>query len=123
MSHNKNELLDLGIDPNTGDPIQPIIFGLGGDSQRFQEGFPLGAYFARAYHYSDANGDGYISDSEVTLDDTASYQGQPFPTNTVSIQSSVTLLKKLRISALMDYAGGYKMYNATADPVRAVLQL
>jgi TonB-dependent SusC/RagA subfamily outer membrane receptor len=110
-----NKLLSLGKDPNTGDPIQPIIFGLGGDTQRFQEGFPLGAYFARSYTYKDANGDGYISTDEVTLADTASYQGSPFPTKNASIQSSVTLFNWVRVSALMDYQGGYKLFNGTED--------
>lgn len=111
----RNRLLDLGIDPNTGEAIQPIIFGLGGDSQRFQEGFPLGGYWARSYTYDDANHDGIIQTDEVTLSDTAQYQGWPFPTREASFQSSVTLFKLLRLSALMDYKGGFKLFNGTAD--------
>jgi TonB-linked SusC/RagA family outer membrane protein len=114
-SHNENTLTSLGTDPNTGEPIQPIIFGLGGDSQRFQEGFPAGAYFARSYTYDDANGDGFLSEDEVTLADTASYQGAPIPANEASFHTSVTLFNKVSISALMDYKGGYKMYNATEE--------
>jgi outer membrane receptor protein involved in Fe transport len=110
-----NKLVDLGTDPNTGDPIQPIIFGLGGDSQRFQQGFPLGGYWARSYTYNDANNDGIIQTDEVTLSDTAQYQGWPFPTREASFQSTVTLFKVLRLSALMDYKGGLKMFNGTAD--------
>jgi outer membrane receptor protein involved in Fe transport len=114
-STNSNELVDLGRDPTTGDAIQPIIFGLGGDTQRFEKGFPLGAYFARGYTYADANGDGFIQSDEVTLSDTAQYIGSPFPTREASIQSSVSLFKVLRLSALLDHKGGYKMFNGTAD--------
>lgn len=114
-SKNTNELVDLGKDPNTGDDIQPIIFGLGGDSQRFQEGFPLGGYWARDYTYSDTNGDGLISEDEVTLADTASFFGSPFPTKEASIHTSVTLLNRVQLSALLDYKGGYRMFNGTKD--------
>jgi TonB-linked SusC/RagA family outer membrane protein len=114
-STNDNELTELGIDPTTGEEIEPIIFGLGGDSQRFQEGFPLGAYFARTYTYADADNDGFISADEVTLSDEPEYLGTPFPTREASVHSSVSLFNVVRLSALVDHKGGYKMYNATAE--------
>lgn len=114
-STNDNKLLTLGKDPTTGEKIKPIIYGLGGDTQRFQEGFPLGAYFQNPYTYNDANGDGVIQVDEVTVADTAVYLGSPFPGREASIQTSVTLFDWVRVSGLLDYKGDYTQYNATYD--------
>lgn len=112
---NDNELIDLGTDPNTGEDIQPIIFGLGGDSQRHQEGHPLGAYFARTYTYDDANSNGVIEMGEVELSEEAEYIGQPFPGREAAIQSSIRLFDVVELSGLLDYKGDYTLLNGTAD--------
>jgi TonB-linked SusC/RagA family outer membrane protein len=127
FSETHNELIELG------EGIIPIIFGLGGDSQRHQEGYPLGAYFQRPIlSFADLNGDGMISRAncpgqplvrgvapenqpacEVTLGDTAVYLGSPFPTTEISITSALTLMRWLKVTALFDYRGGYKQFNST----------
>ena len=109
----KNNLVDLGKD-QLGNDIQPIIFGLGGASQRHTEGRPLGAYYQQTYTYADANNDGIIDYTEVTAGDTA-YLGNPLPSKTWSLGSTMTFFKNLRLSTLIDAQRGFKQYNSTQE--------
>lgn len=128
-SGTNNELVELG------EGIDPIIFGLGGDSQRHQEGYPLGAYFQRpVISAEDKNGDGVITragcpgtlvigpggtavtpqpECEVVLGDTAVFLGRPFPKREVSISSTISLFRLVQINALLDHRGGYHQFNNT----------
>ncbi len=93
------------------------VFGLGGNTQRFSPGYPLGAYFQPKYTYSDANGDGVIQPSEVVVSTDLSaagqYLGNPLPKHTFSVQPTLTLLRNIRVTALVDYRGGFLLYNGT----------
>jgi TonB-linked SusC/RagA family outer membrane protein len=104
---NKNRLVELG------QGISPIIFGLGGASQRMQEGFPLGSYFGRPYTFSDANGDGLIASSEVHVGATEVFQGSPFPTQGGTLTTEVNLLRHWRLYGLLDGRFGNKLDNST----------
>jgi TonB-dependent starch-binding outer membrane protein SusC len=42
-----------------------------------------------------------------------SYLGQPLPTNEISISPRLQLYNWLQLSALVDYKGGYKVFNNT----------
>jgi TonB-linked SusC/RagA family outer membrane protein len=126
-SVNDNKVVDLGKG------ITPIIFGLGGDTQRHQSGYPLGAYFARKLvSFEDKNGDGIISRvncptyggvinpqiaggpaCEVVLSDTAVYLGNPLGRTELAITPSVTIAKWLNIRALFDHRGGLTLNNST----------
>jgi TonB-linked SusC/RagA family outer membrane protein len=111
-STTKNKLVEIG------QGIDTIFFGLGSNNgdpiQRHAEGLPLGGYWQKPIKsYSDKNGDGIIGLDEVELDDNARYLGQPLPTREMTINSGVTLLKYFRVTGLLDYRGGFKVYNAT----------
>jgi TonB-linked SusC/RagA family outer membrane protein len=111
-STNRNKLVRLGKGVDT------IFFGLGANNgdfiQRHAEGFPLGGYWQRRIlSYADSNSDGIIGANEVQVDDHASYLGQPLPTRELSISPSITILKYFRVSGLVDYRGGFRIYNAT----------
>lgn len=104
----ENDVIDLGND------VEPIIFGLGGNAQRHQNGFPAGAYFQRPIlSFDDANGDGIIGVDEVVVGDSAVFLGTPLPKRELSIQSSVTFWNRIRISGLLDHRGGHKLQNGT----------
>src|SRR5439155_16019176 len=90
---NRNRLLYLGIDPATGQKIKPIIFGLGGSSQRHQEGYPLGGYWDFPYTFNDGNKDGLIASSEVTVGSAQVYQGTPFPTHGGTVSTEFSFLR------------------------------
>jgi TonB-linked SusC/RagA family outer membrane protein len=109
-STNTNKLLTLG------EGITPIIFGIGGDSQRHTEGYPLGGYWGvRILGYSDANGDGFIAPNEIQLGDSATFLGTPFPTHESSVNTNLTLFHWMRVSALVDHKGGQKLLNDTEE--------
>ncbi|HZO20731.1 MAG TPA: SusC/RagA family TonB-linked outer membrane protein [Gemmatimonadaceae bacterium] len=128
-SSNENKLIELG------EGIDPIIFGLGGASQRHQEGYPLGSYFEQpVISAEDKNGDGVITragcpgtlvvgaggvplatqpECEVILGDTAVFQGRPFPKLELTFSSSITLFRLVQVSALLDRRSGYQQFNST----------
>ncbi len=126
-SINDNKVVDLGED------ITPIIFGLGGDTQRHQNGFPLGAYFGRRIvSFADKNGDGIISrvncptygtttnpqiaggpECEIVLSDSVEFLGNPLGRTQLSISPSVTLFNWLKVQALFDHRGGVSLNNST----------
>jgi TonB-linked SusC/RagA family outer membrane protein len=109
-SHNSNQVVSLGVDLN-GQPNKTIGTGATRDSA----GLPVNAILIRNYTFKDANGDGIIQASEVTVDTGLSYKGYSAPRDLVSIQQSVDLFRRgLRLNALVDYKGGYNLLNNTA---------
>jgi TonB-linked SusC/RagA family outer membrane protein len=104
-STNDNKVVDLGKG------ITPIIFG--GGVQEHVNGYPAGGYWQRPITWKDANGDGLLSASEVTVGDTAVDLGTPFAKREVSFTSNLTLFKYFRINGLLDYMGGQKLLNLT----------
>ncbi len=96
-----------------GANIAPIIFGLGGATQRMQVGWAPGSYFQRPYTFNDANNDGIIAISEVTLGSTATFQGQPFPDHGGSVSSTITVFQRFHLYGLVDGRFGNKLFNST----------
>ena len=96
-----------------GANIAPIIFGLGGATQRMQVGWAPGSYFQRPYTFNDANNDGIIATSEVTLGPTATFQGQPFPDHGGSVSSTITVFQRFHLYGLVDGRFGNKLFNST----------
>ncbi len=103
-----NKILELG------EGVEPIIFGLGANTQRHEQGFAAGAYFQNPIlGFDDANGDGIISLDEVDVGDEPAFLGTPLPRRELSIQSSITLWNRVRLSGLLDHRGGHKLQNHT----------
>jgi TonB-linked SusC/RagA family outer membrane protein len=112
MTH--NELVDIGVDA-LGNKIPPIVFGWNQLPQRHQEGYALGSYFAAPItSYSDANGDGFLSPSEVVVDvDTVAFLGNPFPKREFTASTKVGFRDWLTVSAMLDHQGGRQLFNYT----------
>ena len=108
-STNHNVLVSLG-ELAPGVPVPAIIVNT---QQQHREGYPLGGYWQRSITFNDANKDGIIARSEMTLSDTAVYLGNPFPKQQYSITPTLTLLRYFRVSALFDHKGQYKLFNNT----------
>lgn len=106
---NRNRLVHLG------QGISPIIFGLGGASQRHEEGYPLGGYWDYSYTYKDANGDGLISPDEITVASAQSFQGSTQPDHGGTLSSELTFLRRFRLYGLLDARYGNKLDNATEN--------
>jgi TonB-dependent starch-binding outer membrane protein SusC len=134
-SVNDNKVVNLGCVSLGGvcTPITPIIFGLGGATQRHQNGYPLGGYWDfKLVSFADKNGDGIISRvncptynntpnpqivggpaCEVVLSDTAVYLGNPLGRTELAVTPNVTLFNWLNIRALFDHRGGLTLNNST----------
>lgn len=109
FSTNANKLISLGNLP-TGQPIPPIVFG----AQQHRPGYPLGGYWEKPISYKDANGDGIIARSEVTVGDTLVYMGNPLPKQEWSLTPRLGLFNWFEVSALFDHKGGFKLFDNTA---------
>ena len=106
-SHGSNRLVSLGNDA-LGNPNKTIGTG----SLRDSVGLPINAYTYRAFHYTDANKDGYITANEVTVDPNFSFAGYSMPRDVASISNGFDLFtRRLRINALFDYKGGGMLVN------------
>jgi hypothetical protein len=113
LATNHNKLIAVG-----DTTIPPIAIGL----QRHVQGYPLGGYWAPKYTYADANNDGIIQFNEVQLaehqdneEQGLSFIGQPFPTKELSFTGDVTILRRLRLSGLLDFKGGHYQYSRSAS--------
>lgn len=106
---NTNNVITIGKLPNDS-ALPPIVVNT---QQQIRVGVPLGSYFQRAITFNDANNDGIIARSEVTLSDTAVYLGNPFPRKEYSVSPELRVMSWLRVSALIDHKDGYKLFNNT----------
>jgi hypothetical protein len=106
-SSNANKLVDLGSVP-------PII-GVPQAVMSQKAGYPINGYWQRPITgYADANNDGIISLSEITVGDTAVFLGSSVPKYEMTLSNGFDLFNRvLRISGLFDYKGGLKNDNDT----------
>ncbi|MFL5605467.1 MAG: TonB-dependent receptor domain-containing protein, partial [Gemmatimonadaceae bacterium] len=102
VNHNRLEQIGAGI---------PFIGP--NPASRSREGYPLVSAFARPIlGYADANHNGIIEESEVTVGDTAVFLGPKLPPRQLTAASSLALLHgRLRLSTQFDYRGGHKITN------------
>ena len=103
---NRNRITTLG-----GPPLR---FALTTGDQVYQEGLPAGAYsMLPIKRYSDANGDGIITPSEVVVGSSPVFLGTPFPTQGASLGTTLTWRRRVRVSALLEYRAGNSQLNST----------
>lgn len=105
-----NRIEDLGKTA-TGDTISDIILNRG--AQRHQRTRSAGAFFQRPIRFNDADGNGLLSRSEVTLGDSLVFMGHSIPRYTRSISVDLRILRSIRISTLFEGRGGFKQFNFT----------
>lgn len=107
-STNMSKVLSLGYDAQ-GNPLPTIGTG----TQRTSVGGPIVGTWGRPYTYSDANGDGILAPSEVTVDSVyVSRNGSAIPSKILSVQNGISLFKdKLRFDVSLDYKGDFFLQN------------
>jgi len=91
----------------------PIIFGLGGSTQRHQVGYPAGGYWGTPYTFADTSGDGLIKPQEITFGSADTFQGSSVPTHGASLSTEVNFLKHFRVFGQFDGRWGNKLDNST----------
>lgn len=74
-------------------------------------GYPLFGLWARPItSYNDTNGDGILTEQEVTVGTTPAYKGSTIPTREAGITNTLGFLNdRLRVTSVFDYRGGF--YN------------
>jgi TonB-linked SusC/RagA family outer membrane protein len=105
---NKNRVL------STGPGNTPIIFGLGGSTQRHQVGFSAGGYWGTPYTFRDLNGDGIIDPAtDMTFAASDTFQGSSVPTRGATFSTDITLMSHFTFHGLLDGRWGNKLDNST----------
>lgn len=92
-----NELVDLG-------DVEPF-----GSFNRFTAGRPLGSFVSRVIRGPSADG------TRLVVSDTLEYLGNVLPTNEGNVGSTITLFDHLQVFGQVDWKGGFKVYNNTAQ--------
>lgn len=107
------EITRLGLE-------EPIIFGLGGSSQRHAEGFPFASYFQPRV-VLDENGDPKVltceedpSDGCDPVDDSR-FNGNPTPDFDGSVSTTITLFEHVTLYGLVDFQLGQQLLNNTDE--------
>ena len=78
-------------------------------------GYPVGGYWARSLDsYADANGDGIITRSEVTVGGMPQWAGTPRPTQGAMLTSSWRVGARWHASLTLDYRAGQTLFNSIA---------
>jgi TonB-linked SusC/RagA family outer membrane protein len=121
LLHRRSVSVDLNVNVwgnrsrvlTLGKGIAPIIFGLGGATQRIQPGYAPGSYFQVPYTFADTNKDGLIGLGEVHLGTAPTFQGNPFPDHGGSVSGDITLFERLHLYGLVDGRFGNKLFNST----------
>jgi TonB-dependent starch-binding outer membrane protein SusC len=105
LSTNHNKLVSFG------DARDPIVFGDYAPVQRYQEGFPLAAYWAQRVQY-DANGKLVKNAAgQPILDPNSVFMGPSVPTREMAFSNDFIVFEKLRLHSLFDYKGGHYLFN------------
>jgi outer membrane receptor protein involved in Fe transport len=105
LSTNHNKLVSFG------DARAPIVFGDYAPVQRYQEGFPLAAYWSQRVQY-DANGKLVKNAAgQPILDPNSIYMGPSVPTREMGFSNDFTFFDRLRLHSFFDYKGGHYMFN------------
>ena len=113
-STNTNELVSLGL----GADVPEIVLS---STQRHVEGYPLFGWWTYTLDgFEDRDGDGiieYNADdalSEITVSSTPQFMGRSLPKYEIALSNGVEFWdRRLRLSAMLDYKGGHKVYNNT----------
>lgn len=101
---NRNELVSFG------DGRDPVVFGIYAPVQRHQEGYSLGAFWARPVQYDDQGNLVRNAAGSPVLDDPV-YMGPSVPPRELTYSTTLTLFNNLRVFAMMDYKGGHYQFN------------
>ena len=101
-----NEIVDLG------EGTQDIIFGFRG-TQRHQAGRAAGSFFQPEIFFNDADGNGKLTNDEVTVGDTAIFLGESLPTWQTSVNLNLRIFDWINVSTLFEGRGGNKSFDFT----------
>lgn len=105
LSTNSNELISFG------DGRDPVVFGAYAPVQRYEEGRPLGAFWASPVQYDDAGNLIRDAANRPILASEQVYKGPSIPTHEIAYSTTISLFGGLRLYTLFDYKGGHYQFN------------
>jgi TonB-linked SusC/RagA family outer membrane protein len=102
-ARNTNKLVKLGVPTIVNGEIREV------------EGYPLFGFWDRPIlGFSDANGNGIIEVSEVTVGPDPVFLGSSIPKTILTLNGGITFLhNRFRLGGQLDYRGDWKAYNLT----------
>jgi TonB-dependent starch-binding outer membrane protein SusC len=78
-------------------------------------GYPVGGYWAyQIQRFTDANGDGIIAPTEVTIGPGRVWVGTPYPTQGAMLTSAWTFGGAFKAALTLDYRAGHTLFNQFA---------
>lgn len=105
ITTNKNELVSFG------DERDQVIFGVYAPVHRFQEGYPLGSFWATRVQ-RDANGEVILgTNGQPLVEAEQVFKGPSAPTREIGLGTTVTMFGNIQLYALFDYKGGNYQFN------------
>ena len=85
----------------------PFVYG----ARALVPGYPIGGVWSRAVTGRDTNGDGIIDPSEISRAADTSYIGPSMPTREAALTAEFRVLRRVTLSTLLDYRGGFTVWN------------
>lgn len=102
-----NEILELG------EGVDDITLNRG--QQRHREGESAGAFFQRPITWDDADGNGLLTNSEVTVGDSLEFMGVSLPKWNRTFFADIRVLDWITISTLIEGRGGHEQIDFTEN--------
>ncbi|MEM7414821.1 MAG: SusC/RagA family TonB-linked outer membrane protein [Gemmatimonadota bacterium] len=93
-----NEVVDIG------EGVEDIVFNRG--LQRHREGYPAGGFFSTPFTFDDADGNGLLTNDEVTVGDEVEFIGPALPTYQISGGTEIRIFDWISVSTLFEARGG-----------------
>ncbi|HEX8830285.1 MAG TPA: TonB-dependent receptor, partial [Longimicrobium sp.] len=115
LSTNRNRLVSFG-DPTKIKDVPFQAYNSSGLAaavhQEHRAGYPLGGYWAQ-YPLKNADGSYVLNatGTAVVLDTALKFVGGAVPTREAAFSNTVTLFRNIRVYGLLDYKGGFWLYN------------
>jgi hypothetical protein len=100
-----NEVISLGED------VEPIIFNRG--QQRHQEGYSAGSFWQQKVTWDDADGNGKLTNDEVSVADEATFIGVALPKWQRTVFADIRIFDWINVSTLFEGRGGHLTANDT----------
>ncbi len=102
-----NEILELG------EGVDDITLNRG--QQRHREGESAGSFFQRPISWNDADGNGILTNAEVTVGDDLEFMGVALPEWNRTFFADIRLLDWITLSTLIEGRGGHQQIDFTEN--------
>ncbi|MGQ0540208.1 MAG: SusC/RagA family TonB-linked outer membrane protein [Gemmatimonadaceae bacterium] len=107
LATTRNRLISFHIPGKTRETPGGQAYGA---VQQHREGHPLGGYWAQS-PLRNPDGTPILNSAGAVQFDTAKFIGPSSPTREIGLSNTLTLFRNFRVYALLDYKGGFYLFN------------